>query len=69
MCHESIKRPLDVVKCFDNSDYIPYEHGNNIICHFLAGLKFLTHLKMKSLFCIEICDWRLLRLSKLFFSF
>jgi benzoyl-CoA reductase/2-hydroxyglutaryl-CoA dehydratase subunit BcrC/BadD/HgdB len=38
MCHESIKRPLNVVKCFDNNDYIPYEHGNNIIAIF-GGLE------------------------------
>jgi hypothetical protein len=31
MCHESIKGPLDVVKCFDNNYCTHCEHGNPLL--------------------------------------
>ncbi len=70
MCHESIKGPLVIFKHFDNN-YCTYYMWTwkQHYCHFLVGIKFLILMRVKSLFCIEICDWRLLRLSNLFCKF
>jgi hypothetical protein len=40
MCHESLKGPLVVVRCFDNSYYTYCEHGSNIIATFWWAWNF-----------------------------